>query len=43
MLVGSTTAAQDGKIELSRKCQFVSRPDLNVRRGQMIQFVELLG
>ena len=42
-LVGPTTATQNSEIELPRASQFVSSPNLDIGRSQMVQFVEILG
>jgi hypothetical protein len=42
-LVGPTTATQNSEIELPRASQFVSSPNLDIGRSQMVQVVEILG
>jgi len=37
-IVRSATTTQNGEIELSRTCQFVPHPNVNVGRSQMVQF-----
>ena len=42
-LVGTATTTQNSEIELPCTCQFVSSPNLDIGRSQMVQFVEISG
>jgi hypothetical protein len=42
-LVGPTAPTQNSEIEHLRASQFVSSPNVDIGRSQMVQFVEILG